>query len=960
MKKITEKSNNIRLLFVEDESVSRELMMSILKNFFVDITVAVDGLDGFEKFQKNKIDLIITDINMPNMNGFEMIKKIRGIDENTSIVVLSAYSEAEYFIKGIELGVDGYLLKPFDLEQFVSVLGTLLKNIQLKKEIKEVKERTELALLGSKTSILDWDLTNNNFYISSNWKEMLGFSDEELSNNISTWNQRVHRDDKKVVFSLLDKIETDKIEFFENIHRLEHKDGSWVWVLGRAKILYDTKGKAIRMVGTHTDITEEKELQLKATHRAQIIEQIHDSVISTDLDGVITSWNAGSESLLGYKSDEMIGQHISMIYREEDIKSFQENIDLLMKNGEYHTFIRMIKKSKDIVDVDLSLSILRDEKGKPIGRIGYSKDITIRRAAEIALKEQHSYLQSIIDGVNDPIMVIKEDYTTSLMNHELRKTLKNIKIANSEQPKCYEIFYNRSEPCNGIDYPCPLMDVMKTKEHISVVHTRYIDDKKHYIDISATPLFDKEKNCIGVIESSRNITSHLETRDELEEQKNILYYQAHHDVVTRFPNRTFFNKKLKEEIRISKENNMQFALFFIDIDHFKEINDSLGHRAGDEVLKVVASRINQVIREKDVLARLGGDEFTVIMKSIQKVKNVSILAEKILNIFREPITIDSHMIYISSSIGISLYPDDGNVSHDLLKYADAAMYKAKGEGRNNFQYYNTKMTKLALERIVMATDLRKSLVNEDFLVYYQPQVNAESNRITGMEALVRWQHPTMGLIYPDKFISLAMSTGIIIEMDRFVMRVAMAQIAKWYEKGLMPGILALNLTQKQLLKKDFISMLENILEETKCNPKWIEFEVTEEQIMTDPIRVIEILKQIRDMGIKLAIDDFGTGYSSLSHLKKLPIDMLKIDQSFIQDIPNNKEDVIITKSIISLAKSLCLKVIAEGVEIKEQKEFLVENGCKNIQGNFYSKAIPSSEMEQVLLRYFIFGEDFKN
>ncbi|WP_039920177.1 putative bifunctional diguanylate cyclase/phosphodiesterase, partial [Sulfurimonas gotlandica] len=285
-------------------------------------------------------------------------------------------------------------------------------------------------------------------------------------------------------------------------------------------------------------------------------------------------------------------------------------------------------------------------------------------------------------------------------------------------------------------------------------------------------------------------------------------------------------------------------------------------------------------------------------------------------------------------------------------FADSAMYKAKDEGRNNFQYYNSTLTELAFERVVMEASLRAALKNEEFIVYYQAQVNGDTDTIIGMEALVRWQHPTMGLVSPAKFIPLAESTGLIVELDRYVMKTAMTQISKWYEEGLNPGVLAMNLAVKQLQKEDCIEVFQELVKVTQCRPEWLALEVTEGKIMTHPEKAIVILQKISDLGIELSVDDFGTGYSSLAYLKRLPIDKLKIDQAFIRDLPDDEEDAGITKAVIALAKSLNLKVIAEGVETQVQRDFLVENGCENIQGYFYSKPIPSDEFENILRNGF--------
>ena len=329
-------------------------------------------------------------------------------------------------------------------------------------------------------------------------------------------------------------------------------------------------------------------------------------------------------------------------------------------------------------------------------------------------------------------------------------------------------------------------------------------------------------------------------------------------------------------------------------------------------------------------------------------QDASRIANKILEALSRPMGVNDNVLYVSSSIGISVYPDDGMSAQNLLKFADSAMYKAKAEGRNNHQYYNATMTELAFERVVMETSLREALKKKEFTVYYQAQVDGTRDKIIGMEALVRWNHPSMGLVSPAKFIPLAESTGIIIELDRIVMKKAMTQVAKWYKAGLNPGVLAMNLAVKQLHQVDFLEVFKSLMKETECKAEWIELEVTEGQIMTNPEKAIKILTQISDLGVKLAVDDFGTGYSSLAYLKRLPIDKLKIDQTFVRDLPDDEEDAGITKAVIALAKSLNLRVIAEGVETKEQRDFLVENGCENIQGYYYSKPIPADAFEVLL------------
>jgi len=464
-----------------------------------------------------------------------------------------------------------------------------------------------------------------------------------------------------------------------------------------------------------------------------------------------------------------------------------------------------------------------------------------------------------------------------------------------------------------------------------------------------------ENNFKQIIIEQRNVAQHMkkqeQMQDELLKQKDILEYQATHDALTGLPNRTLFNDRLEQSIQKAKRNGTHIALFFIDLDHFKEINDSLGHHIGDEVLKVIASRLNLVIRLEDTLARLGGDEFTIIMENVQNVQYSIVFSQKILKVLLEPISINSQKLYLSSSIGISLFPQDTTDANNLLKYADTAMYKAKAEGRNNFQFYSKEMTELAFERVIMVASLKQAIKKREFVVYYQTQIDARNNNLVGVEALVRWEHPTLGLLSPAKFIPLAEDTGLIIDIDTLVMEMAMEQVSKWRANGLNPGILSLNLAMKQLNHDSFILVLKDKMSKHSFKSEWLELEVTENDVMKRPKEAAVKLKEISELGIKIAIDDFGTGYSSLSYLKRLPIDILKIDQSFIRDIPGSEDDNAIVKAVIAISKSLKLDVIAEGVETEAQRDFVLENGCYKIQGYYYSKPMPANEMEEKLKEF---------
>lgn len=430
------------------------------------------------------------------------------------------------------------------------------------------------------------------------------------------------------------------------------------------------------------------------------------------------------------------------------------------------------------------------------------------------------------------------------------------------------------------------------------------------------------------------------------EVEAILDYKANYDSLTNLPNRVLFLDRLDHAIEKAKRQNTQMAILFIDLDRFKEINDSLGHEVGDKLLILVAKMMSDSLEKTDTVSRLGGDEFMLIIEDIETLEEAAIVASNIISMLQAPLKIDDHRLYISCSIGICIYPLNGDDAQSLLRNADSAMYKAKDEGRDTYQYYTQELTDKALRRVALESNLRRGIKNQEFVVYYQPKVNGNTGELIGMEALVRWQDPSLGMISPAEFIPLAEETGLIIAIDQFVMKEALNQIVQWRTEGLNPGILSLNLAMKQLWKQDFFETMRTLLEESGCQAQWIELEVTEGEIMKNPAKAIEILQQLSDFGIRLAIDDFGTGYSSLAYLKRLPVDVLKIDQSFVNDIPNDEEDVAIVHAVIALAKSMNLEVIAEGVETIEQKNFLVESGCSHIQGYFYSRPISATDMSR--------------
>ena len=428
-----------------------------------------------------------------------------------------------------------------------------------------------------------------------------------------------------------------------------------------------------------------------------------------------------------------------------------------------------------------------------------------------------------------------------------------------------------------------------------------------------------------------------------------LEHQANYDVLTGLPNRNLLQDRLKRAV-FAQRNARPIAVVFIDLDHFKFINDSLGHTQGDKLLAIIAERLASIVREGDTVARLGGDEFVLVLNDQNKEDVIFRAMQRVLNKVSEPMTIDGQELYITCSAGVSLYPADAPDVETLLKNADVAMYRAKEHGRNNFQFYTPEMNDLANERLALEHSLRRALERNELLLHYQPKVNLETGMIVGAEALLRWQHPEWGLIAPERFIPIAEETGLIVQIGAWVIRTACNQARLWQDAGLPPVVMSVNLSARQFRQESFVKEVTQILHETGLKPEQLEMELTESMLMHNANAAISILAGLKSIGVRLSLDDFGTGYSSLSYLSRLPIDTLKIDRSFVQHIGDQDEcdNGILAQAIISLGHSLNLTVIAEGVETGEQLQFLKAHQCDEVQGFYFCKPTVAGEFAKML------------
>ena len=470
------------------------------------------------------------------------------------------------------------------------------------------------------------------------------------------------------------------------------------------------------------------------------------------------------------------------------------------------------------------------------------------------------------------------------------------------------------------------------------VSTRHRGDRM--LRTKKLPILDENGDPQYLLGIAEDITEQKQAEERLE-------YLAQYDALTGLPNRALFHDRLGSAIARARRNQQVLALLFVDLDRFKEINDTLGHAVGDDVLRAAASRFGAAVRDTDTVARLAGDEFTVILENVGGADNAKVVVQKIQLALMEPIVVGGREIFINSSIGVSFFPTHAQAADTLIQTADIAMYHAKQMGRNTYALYEPKMSAAAAAQLDMQNLLRRALAREEFILHYQPKLSVSNGRICGVEALLRWNSAELGLVPPGKFIPLAEETGLIVPIGEWVLRTACAQNKAWQNEGRGRIVVAVNLSPRQFRQQDLVETVKSTLQDTGLEPQWLELEITESLVMHHPYEAQAVLTQLHELGVRLAVDDFGTGYSSLAYLKRLPVDQLKIDQSFVRDLITDEDDKSIVSAIIALARSLELRVVAEGVETAQHLEVLKALGCDEYQGYYFSKPLPSDALAQL-------------
>lgn len=663
--------------------------------------------------------------------------------------------------------------------------------------------------------------------------------------------------------------------------------------------------------------------------RQAMLDLLPQRLYRVDREGRVTFLNRPMRQDLGLPLAACLGKTAKDFYPPALAAKYQAD-DLEVLAGKTLTLVEenIAPTSGEKHYVEVTKVPIRDPDGTVVGIQGIYWDITDRKQTEERLRQMARVFESTLEGVvitdaAERITVVNRACAT-ITGYNETETL-------GQTPRLF-----KSGRHDVAFYAAMWASIRATGHWQGELWNRRKNGELYPEWLTISAVEDEQ----GQVTHYVSVFSDISSLKQSQEKLNFL---AHHDLLTGLPNRLLFNTRLEHGIRRAQRHQQSLAVLFFDLDHFKNVNDTLGHAAGDDLLRWVAQQLTALVRAEDTVARMGGDEFTMLLEGVGEPGHAATVGRKLLEVFDQPFQISGHEFVISASIGISLYPNDGADADTLIKNADAAMYQAKAQGRNNYQFYKPEMTARVLERLRLETSLRRAVEQEELVLFYQPQVDLHSGRLTGAEALVRWDHRQHGMMLPSRFVPIAEEAGLISALDMWVMRTACQQAQAWRNLGLALPRLSINLSVKQMEQQDLVFLIAELLSETGLEPACLELDIAEAMLMRQTTRAVRAMNSLRTLGVRLAVDNFGAGYASLSHLRQLPLHRLKIDQGLMRDLTDNADDKAVVRAIVALARSLDLEVAAKGVEVEEQAVFLREQNCSEAQGYFYGHPLPADE-----------------
>ena len=902
------------LLFVDDDPNVLKALRRLFHHENYLVYLASGGIEGLEILRRHAVDLIISDMRMPEMSGAEFLTHALEQWPETVRILLTGYADLQSTIDAINKGrIFSYCNKPWNDEE----LKLLVRNALEQKRLREERDRLSTVIRQQ--------------------NDQLKALNEHLDERVE---QRTAQLDQA---NIVLKNRQEQLRRLNSAYAvLSHCNHTLVHAKNEEDFLYDFC-RSIVTIGNYLaswiDLLDEDGTS-PSRLRAKVSFQAGDENNTPGWPGFNETWRP---ALIALEQDSSIVCHNI----EEDPR-FAPWRDELMRLG-CRTLVCLLIKTDDRILGVLSICAA-DQQAFADQEYQLFKELVNDLAfGMVTLKSR----------------VIKDELEKNLLlrNQAIEAARNGITITDARQPGNPMVYanpafeqitgYNIAEALGrnlsflqGEDREQPGLDAIKSamrqrKTGHAVIRNYRKDGSLFWNEMAIAPV----KNPAGEVTHFVGIMDDITDFKAYQEQ---LEYQANYDELTGLINRNLLSDRFKQAISAAQRDQKEVGVFFMDLDNFKVINDTLGHSTGDELLKVIAERLLNCARAGDTVARYGGDEFVLVFPDIARMEGAALIAERIIAEISQPLQLKGHNLQGTVSIGISFYPQDGPNKETLLQHADAAMYHAKDKGRNTFCFYTEALNQRLQQRLTMEEDLHQALKEEQFIVYYQPKIDLRTGKISGVEALLRWNHPEKGMIHPDQFIPLAEDTGLILPIGEWVLYTACSQTKAWQDIGLSGITISINVSPKQLHWSPFNKTISNVLAQSGLEARYLDLEVTEGAVMQEPDKMVVTLSRLKEIGVQISMDDFGTGYSSLSYLKRFPFDNLKIDKAFINDIPADEGDVTLVLTIIAMAHNFKLKVIAEGVETQAQMDFLTQKNCDEIQGYLFSRPLPAKEMEQLL------------
>lgn len=875
-------------------------------------------------------------------------------------------------------------------------LEGFITDVTLKKQAEESMRESEARFKQVATitadALWEWDLVTDKVWSSEGVQSLSGFSFQELGTNESAWNHRIHPHDQTRVAESIEKAVKGEQSTWSDEYRFQRKDGTYAYVLDKAFIIRDGTGHAVKLIGGAVDLSErkkaERETQRALTAQAAIVRaQKEISAADIDLPTVLTLAAEHARVLAGaegsiielFASEEMIHRGVAgsaSMQSSSRIPCGRNMFELFPSSG------GVIYCEDTDIDQRMDQAACRMLGARSLILLPLQTGQRIDGLLTVLSGQSHAFAPQDISN----LQILTESLGTVIQRHQalqqLRASEAQYRLLFNDNPHpmwVYELDsmgvlavnkaavqhygYSQQEflgmsirDLRSPEYVDALERMVRSiepgKKNIGVWRHRKKGGAEIDVEVSSDSIVFNGKAARIVL--ANDVTERLRAERELAQATLEIQHLAFYDPLTQLPNRVLLMERLQHALAANLRSPCESALLFIDLDNFKNLNDSAGHEVGDLLLQQVAARLHKCVRASDTVARLGGDEFVVMLEALSEspseaAEQAKAAGEKILEALNQPFRLRNLEHHSTGSIGITLFSNPDDKASDLLKQADLAMYQAKAAGRNALRFFDPDMQAAASARAQMEAELRQGMQEDELVVHYQPQLDGQG-RVTGAEALVRWQHPQRGLVPPSEFISLAEETGLIVALGQTVLQIACRQLAAWSLRAETARfIIAVNVSARQFRHPQFVAQVEQVLADSGADASRLKLELTESLLVDDMEATIEKMSVLRERGVSFSIDDFGTCYSSLFYLKRLPLDQLKIDQTFVRDILTDPNDAMIVRTIIALGQSLNLNVIAEGVETEEQRDFLARHGCTAYQGYLFSKPLPIDWFEDFLL-----------